>query len=223
MQFIYHKDASSATLKIDGDLHNYLFKVRRHDKDKNIFLRNLLDDFIYEYKIEFVDKKSTTIKLQDKELKIIKSNKKLHIGWCKIDFKNIEKVIASLNEIGVSKITFIDCEYSQRNTSINFEKLIKLLQNSSSQCGRSDIIELSYVKNLDTFLEANPDSFMFNFSSNNISDHKSKIETIVLGCEGGFSNKEAEKFKPEKVVGINSNIILRSETAVVTLASIIIL
>lgn len=219
MQFIYHKDSSQEVLKIDGELHNYIFKVRRHDKEKSLYFRNLVDDFIYEYQVEYLDKKIATLHLISKEVKIITSTKKLHIGWCKIDFKNIEKVIASLNEIGVDKITFIECEYSQRNISLNFEKLEKLLHNSSSQSGRSDIIKLEYSKSLDEFLTLYPNSYMFNFSDKNISDEKDNIETIVLGCEGGFSQKEIAKFSSEKIVGINSDIILRSETAVITIAS----
>ena len=39
---------------------------------------------------------------------------KLHIGWCVIDPKTVEKYIASLNEIGVDKITFIYADYSQK-------------------------------------------------------------------------------------------------------------
>lgn len=219
MQFIYHKDALIDVLKIDGDLHNYLFKVRRHNKENNIFFRNLIDDFLYEYEVEFVDRRSTALRLVNKEINIIKPKKELHIGWCKIDFKSIEKVIASLNEIGVGKITFIDCEYSQRDANINFEKLERLLQNSSSQCGRSDMIKLEYAKSLDMFLKSNPDSYMFNFSSNNIADKKDEIKTIILGCEGGFSKTEIDKFHKDKIVGIDSNIILRSETAIINIAS----
>jgi len=204
------------------NLKQYTHELVKRLKDKSIFFRNLIDSFIYEYKVEYLDKRLATLHLITKEEKVIVSAKKLHIGWCKIDFKNIEKVIASLNELGVDKITFIECEYSQRNITLNFDKLEKLLYNSSSQSGRSDIIKLEYSKNLDEFLSKYPDSYMFNFSSKNISDEKEKIETIVLGCEGGFSKKEIAKFRSEKIVGINSDIILRSETAVINIASKII-
>ncbi len=219
MQYIYHKDSSQEFLKIDGEMHNYIFKIRRHDKEKRIYFRNLIDEFMYEYIIEYLDKKIATLRLTSKEKKVVVSTKKLHIGWCKIDFKNIEKVIASLNEIGVDKITFIECEYSQRNMTLNFEKLEKLLQNSSSQSGRSDMIKLEYSKSLDDFLVLHPNSYMFNFSDKNISVEKDNIETIVLGCEGGFSQNEIVKFSNDRIVGINSNIILRSETAIINIAS----
>jgi len=219
MQFTYHIDSGKSTLLVDGDLHKYIFKVRRHNKDQNIFFRNLNDNNIYEYKVDIIDKKKTTLTLIKFEEKIINNSKKLHVAWCIIDPKNIEKQIASLNELGVSKITFIYCEYSQKKYKPNLEKLQKLLINSSQQSGRSNIISLDYCDSLDDFLKNNPNSYMFNFSSNHISNSSSSIDTIILGCEGGFSQNEINKFDNTKIVGINSNIILKSETAIVTLAS----
>jgi 16S rRNA (uracil1498-N3)-methyltransferase len=223
MQFVYHKDASASLIKIDSELHKYIFKVRRYDSNKPIYFRNLQDDNIYQYKIDSLGKKDAILSLIDQKESIIKPLKDLHIGWCIIDPKSIEKQIASLNEIGVSQITFFYCKYSQRKYKINFAKLEKLLINSSQQCGRSNIIKLNSCDNLDDFLEQNPNSYMFNFSQNHISNSKDSIKTIIVGCEGGFSNDEIDKFTKDKIVGINSNIILRSETAVSTLSSWILL
>ncbi|MBT3281257.1 MAG: 16S rRNA (uracil(1498)-N(3))-methyltransferase [Campylobacteraceae bacterium] len=219
MQFTYHINSGDPILTIDGDLHKYLFKVRRHDKNQNIYFRNLINNNIYEYKIDIVDKRKTTLTLVSFEEKTIQADKKLHIGWCVIDPKSIEKQIASLNELGIEKITFIYCEYSQYKYKVNIEKLEKLLINSSQQSGRSNIIQLEQCESLESFLEQNPASYMFNFSSNHIDTHKDDIDTIIIGCEGGFSNNEITNVDNSKIVGIHSNIILRSETAAVTVAS----
>lgn len=218
MQFIFHTDAKNETLIIEAELHKYIFKVRRHDIEKELYFRNLKDKNIYKYKVLSIDRRKTTLGLISSKELIIEPSKKLHIGWCIIDFKSIEKNIASLNELGVTKITFIDCEYSQKY-KINYEKLNKLLINSSQQSGRSNIIELDSCNSLDDFLKENENSYMFNFSKNSIDDKKDNIDTIILGCEGGFSNNEIEKFEQNKIVGIDSNIILRSETAAITIAS----
>jgi len=219
MQFTYHENSGDDILKVDGELYKYLFKVRRHNKDKNIYFRNLKDDTLYSYEVLDIGKRDASLQLTKSETKIIEAEKKLHIGWCKIDFKSIEKVIASLNEMGVDKITFIECEYSQRNEKMNFDKLQRLLINSSQQCGRSSIITIESCKSLEEFIKHNPDSYMFNFSNNNINDHTKEIDTIILGCEGGFSKDEIVGFSNEKVVGIESNLILRSESAALALAS----
>jgi 16S rRNA (uracil1498-N3)-methyltransferase len=223
MQFVYHKNAADENLVIDGELHKYLFKVRRKDKENNLVFRNLQDKNLYRYEVINVSKKDANLKLISTIEKIVEPQKSLHIGWCKIDFKSIEKVIASLNEMGVSKITFIECEYSQRNTKINFEKLERLLINSSQQCGRSSKIILESCDSLEAFKKQYPDSYMFNFSSNHIDKVSNDIQTIILGCEGGFSANEIENFDSAKIVGIKSSLILRSESAAVTIASKIIL
>jgi 16S rRNA (uracil1498-N3)-methyltransferase len=222
MQFTYHIDSGNQSLKIDGDLHKYLFKIRRQDSKQNIYFRNLKDNNIYEYEAVNISRRNTVLNLVSAEEKIIEPYKNLHIGWCIIDTKEVEKNIALLNEIGVSKITFITCQYTQKKYKINFEKLEKLLQNSSSQCGRSNIIELDTCDSLENFIEIYPDTYMFNFSSNNINDSKEDIETIVIGCEGGFSSDEVSKFKQDKIVGCNINAILKSQTAVVSVASIVL-
>jgi 16S rRNA (uracil1498-N3)-methyltransferase len=223
MQYVYHENAGVDTLVIDGELHKYLFKVRRKDAQNDLIFRNLNDKYIYRYEVVNISKRDANLKLIDSEEKIVEPQKQLHIAWCKIDYKSIEKVIASLNEMGVSKITFIECEYSQRNIKINFEKLKRLLINSSQQSGRSSIIELDYCESLEKFRELFPDAYMFNFSQKQIDTCKTQIETIIIGCEGGFSQSEVEKFDSDKIVGINSDLILRSESAAMVVASKILL
>jgi 16S rRNA (uracil1498-N3)-methyltransferase len=42
---------------------------------------------------------------------------------------------------------------------------------------------------------------------------------ILIGCEGVFSENERTKLKDCKKIGLNTDIILKSETAIVTIAS----
>ena len=219
MQYTYHKDSSTETIEIEAELHKYLFKVRRHNIDEDLYFRNLKDKNIYRYRVQSINRRKTILSLQGSEEKIVEPQKELHIGWCKIEPKSIEKVIASLNELGVTKITFINCEFSQKKYTINYEKLEKLLINSSQQSGRSSIITFEESDSLKTFLSENKESYMFNFSENLVDDVKSDIRTIVIGCEGGFSDEEITLVEKQKIVGIDSNLILRSETGVITLAS----
>jgi 16S rRNA (uracil1498-N3)-methyltransferase len=222
MQFIYHKDAGEELLKIDGELYKYIFKVRRMRSDTSIFFRNLEDKNLYEYKVNSLDRRKASLERIAVEEKIVEHTKKLHLGWCVIDPKSVEKYIASLNELGVAKITFIYCEYSQKQYNPNFEKLEKLLINSSQQCGRSSIIKLESMNSLEEFKVAYPESFMFNFSTENIHSKKQEIETIIIGCEGGFSQDEVESFDQNKIVGIDNNLILKSETAAMSIAGILL-
>lgn len=223
MQFSFHSNASSESIEIENDLYKYLIKARRHKVGDEIAFRNLNDNFIYFYKITSIDRRKALCQLISSEEKIVENDKKLHLGWCMIDPKTVEKTIASLNELGVKKITFIYCEYSQKNFQQNFEKLEKILINSSSQCGRSSIIKLDFCDSLDEFIEQNPGSFFLDFSTQNIDSKKNEIQTLIIGCEGGFSNAERDKFDTEKIVGFNSSLILRSETAIISASSKILI
>jgi 16S rRNA (uracil1498-N3)-methyltransferase len=223
MQFTYDEFCGKDILEIKDDVYNYLIKARRHKIDDEIYFRNLKDNNIYLYKINSIDKKKANLNLISSEEKIVINEKKLHLGWCVVDPKTVEKFIASLNEMGVDKITFIYADYSQKNFKINIEKLEKILINSSSQCGRSDIIKLEISKSLEDFIKENNDVYFLDFSTVCIDNKKDEIKTLVIGCEGGFSKNEREKFNRENIVGFNSNLILRSETAIISASSKILL
>ena len=223
MQFTYDEFCGNETLEIKDEIYNYLIKARRHKIDDEIYFRNLKDSFIYLYKMSFIDKKKALLTLVSKEEKIVENQNKLHVGWCVVDPKTVEKYITSLNEMGVDKITFIFADYSQKNFKINIEKLEKILINSSSQCGRSNIIKLEVSKSLEDFLKENENVYFLDFSTICVDDKKDEIKTLVIGCEGGFSQKEREKFNKDFIVGFNSNLILRSETAIISAGAKILL
>ncbi|QNK85228.1 16S rRNA (uracil(1498)-N(3))-methyltransferase [Aliarcobacter cryaerophilus] len=223
MQFIYDKNAKNELLKIEDENYNYIVKARRHKFDDILDFRNLEDDFLYSYKISQIDKKSLFLNLLKKEEKIIENSKKIHLAWCVVDPKTIYENIASLNELGVDKITFVYSDFSQKNFKINFEKLEKILINSSSQCGRSSIIKLDIYKNIDTFIKDNPDTYFLDFSQTSIDSKVLDIKTLMIGTEGGFSKRERELFNNNFVVGFSSNLILKSQTAIISATSKIIL
>ena len=223
MQFIYDKNSKNEQLKIEDENYNYIVKARRHKLDDILDFRNLEDNFLYSYKISQIDKKSLFLNLLKKEEKIIENSKKIHLAWCVVDPKTIYENIASLNELGVDKITFVYSDFSQKNFKINFEKLEKILINSSSQCGRSSIIKLDIYKNIDTFIADNPDTYFLDFSQTSIDSKVLDIKTLMIGTEGGFSKRERELFNKNFIVGFSSNLILKSQTAIISATSKIIL
>jgi len=220
--YLYHKEAGASTLTLTGEDHRYIFKVRRHKTGDTLHLRNLQDGYLYSYKILSLDKRSVLLSLQNKTALTIQSSKPLHIGWCVIDTKNIEKVLPSLNEIGVEKITFIYCKRSQKSFKPDFKRLQKILLNSSQQSGRSVMMELDIAESLKDFLKEYPQSYMLNFSQKTLSKDEN-ISTIVIGCEGGFDEEEVSLFEPEYIVGFDTPLVLRSESAACAVASKILL
>ncbi len=218
MQYLYHEKASNSSIVLSGDVHRYIFKIRRHKLGDIIALRDIKSEEIYLHKIISIDKKEAHLSLQETQMMPIGAKKELHIGWCIIEPKNIEKVLPILNESGVSKITFIHCKRSQQNFKLDLERLERILLSSSQQCGRSRMMKLDEVGSLKEFITLYPKSSMLNFSRNNIEEHKESIDTIVVGCEGGFASDEIAFFDAQKVVGFDTPLILKSESAVCAVA-----
>lgn len=222
MKYLYHEDAGKEHIDLTGDNHKYIFRVRRHQVGDTISLRNLKDNSLYRYTIEKIDKKSSKLLLHDYKNIPSKPGKLLHIGWCIIDPKNIEKTLPHLNELGIARITFLYCDRSQKQYKIDIERMRKILLSSSQQCGRTSMMNIEMANSIDSFLKSSPDAYILNFTDLDIGT-KNDISTILVGCEGGFTDREMALFEHDKVVGLETELTLRSQTAAIVLASKILL
>jgi 16S rRNA (uracil1498-N3)-methyltransferase len=218
MQFIYIPNPTSHLI-ITGENHKYLFKVRRIKKNELVKVRNLKDDYLYIYNIDEINKKEAYLSLVEKKHSPNRAHTFFHIGWCIIDPKNIEKALPSLNEIGVGKISFVYCDYSQKNFKLKLERLEKILINSSQQCGRSNVPEIEIINSSKEFFEKYPEFYALDFDGKEINS-EIKPTTVLIGPEGGFSEQERKHF--EKKIKLKG-FILRSETAVISISSKILL
>jgi len=222
MLYLYHEEAGKPQLSLTGDAHRYIFKVRRHKADDLFYMRNLKDGLLHSYRVTHIDKRSVMLSLQESSILEVKAKQSLHIGWCVIDPKSIEKVLPSLNEMGVEKITFIYCKRSQKSFKLDFKRMEKILLNSSQQSGRSEMMQLEMAEGLEDFLHKYPEAKMLNFSENHFVSNRS-FETIVIGCEGGFHEDEVALFKTEDIIGFDTPMVLKSESAASAVASRVLL
>jgi len=210
-------------LTLKGETFKYLIKVRRHIEGDFINFRSKAQiEILYQYKITAIE--ARVLKLEQISFKeeLVKPKKSLHIGWCIIDTKSIEKVLPSLSEIGVEKISFINCDRSQKNFKPDYKRFQRILETSMQQSGRSSYIEFDNFKNIADFIEAFPHAKVFDFTEKTLDDY-SDINTVLIGCEGGFSHAEKEFLKSQDVFRLDTPMVLRSESAVVAVASKIIL
>lgn len=221
--YLLHDEASKDILNIRGELYKYLVKVRRHVHGDELLFRNPNDiKILYKYEIVEADGRALSLKLLSSFENEVKSTKSLHIAWCMIDSKSIEKVLPSLSEIGVQRISFIACERSQKNFKLDFKRYNRILEASIQQCGRSSYIEFDVYKSIQDFVEEFPDTKVFDFCENILTDG-SNFQRVLIGCEGGFSPSEKEFLKTQDVFRLDTPMILRSESAVMAVASKILL
>jgi 16S rRNA (uracil1498-N3)-methyltransferase len=215
MQFLYDPDAGASELTLTGENHKYLFKVRRFKSGEIVSLRNLTDSFIYRYEIVQIGRREAILRLKEK-IQEQKRGGDLHLIWCVIDPKTIEKNLPMLNQLGVAQISFVYCDRSQKNFRIDLSRLKKILINSCQQCGRSDLMELEVLEKLDDAIE--------NYSSFSVLDFGGvtewgDIRQVLVGCEGGFSDQERQKLQNHQKLGLKTDLILKSETAALAITA----
>jgi len=221
--YIFLDDKPKQSLTLKGELHKYLIKVRRHKEGDEIFFRDREEiEFLHKYKIISVDSRTLNLELLESKKNVVKAKKDLHIAWCIIDSKSIEKVLPSLSEIGVNRISFIGCDRTQKNFKIDFKRYHRILEASMQQCGRSTYIKFDIYKTIKEFIKEFPDTKVFDFTQKTLDDY-SDIKRVLIGCEGGFSDSEKKLLESNDVFRLNTPMILRSESAVMAVASKIIL
>ena len=221
--YIFDESAGQTLLTVKGELHKYLIKVRRHSLGDELAFRSK-DDIktLHKYKIVELSPRSAILELLNSSIVEVNAIKELHIAWCVIDTKSVEKILPSLCEIGVSRISFIFCERSQKNFKIDFKRYERIVEASMQQSGRTSFMAFDTYKSVESFIEEYPDTKVFDFTKN-ILNGESNFQRVLVGCEGGFSQSEKAFLKSQEVFRLNSPMVLRSESAVMAVASKILL
>ncbi len=221
--YILNDDAGTDSFSIKGEVHRYLVKARRHDEGDVIHFRNTNDiKTLYKYEVSEVAPRYISFKLLSTSTHEVKSPKSLHVAWCVIDIHSIEKVLASLNEIGVDKISFIYCDRSQHKIKLDFKRFRRIVEASMQQCGRTNMMEFDSFKSIKDFIAKYGDVKVLDFCDNILSGDV-EFQRVLIGCEGGFSESEKELFKAENIFRLDTPMVLRSESAAMAIASKILL
>lgn len=221
--YIFDENAGDEKITLKGELHKYLIKVRRHDIGDELAFRNKEKiEVLHLYKVIELEPRSATLELLSSNEVEVKSEKELHVAWCVIDPKSVEKVLPSLCEIGVGKISFISCDRSQKNFKPDYKRLERIVEASMQQSGRSSLMVFDSYKNIAAFITEYPETKVFDFTQNILSGD-SDFKRVLIGCEGGFSKEEKELLKTQEVFRLNSPMVLRSESAVFAVAAKILL
>ncbi|MCF6339487.1 MAG: 16S rRNA (uracil(1498)-N(3))-methyltransferase [Sulfurimonas sp.] len=221
--YIFDDEAGDQTLHIKSELYKYLVKVRRHCEGDEILFRSRENlQILHKYKINHIQARGIKLSLISSNKEEVKSSKSLHIAWCIIDLKSIEKILPSLCEMGVDKISFISSERSQKNFKLDFKRFNRIIEASMQQSGRSFYIEFDTYNSIKNFIYEFPDTKVFDFSDK-ILKNCVDFKTVLIGSEGGFSDKERELLSALEVFRLNTPMVLRSESAVMAVASKILL
>lgn len=170
-------------------------------------------------KIEMISKKEAVFSRESETESIIpEQNVTLLMALIKKD--NFELVLQKCTELSVSRFVPIMAERSEKK-NIDMDRGRRIIKEASEQCGRGDLPELSEIKNLDEILDEK-NLIVFDGSGRDFVSSKPQALSfkLLVGPEGGWSEKEIAKFK-EKNIPIYSlgNLTLRAETAAIVACS----
>ena len=223
MIYFFNDDAGSDKLIIKGEMFKYLVKVRRHSLGDELHVRTKNDiTLLHLYRVASIESRALVLELSASKQSVVESDKELHIAWCIIDAKSIEKVLPSLCEIGVSRISFLSCQRSQKNFKLDFKRFERIVEASMQQSGRTSLMQFDRYKSVESFIREYPDTKVFDFCERTLDD-ASRFKQVLIGCEGGFSPEEKLFLESQEVFRLKTDMVLRSESAVMAIASKILL
>ena len=226
--FVENIETATNTAVLEGDEFVHAKTVQRVDTGSEICL---LDGSGKEFTaiVSKVDKRSLTAHITGVTESGREPKTKVYLLTGALKGDKTELVVQKACELGVEKVGVFSSEYCAAFLNENkIERLKKVSREAAKQCMRSRAPEVLYFDNLQSALSS-ADGYqnkLFACEFANGSDADLSCLTgstaIVVGSEGGFSEKE---FELSKRLGFSAvylgKRILRAETAAIALTSIV--
>lgn len=199
-----NKESTSAEFSKEESKH--IFKVLRKEVGDNINITNGKNLF-FDAKITSISKNNCEVNIESFKIRD-KINYKLHIAISLLKSNDrFEWFLEKASEIGISEITPIICERSERKF-LNENRLQKVLISAMKQSLKSHLPKLNPVVTLKEFFQKDfkDELFIGHCDESNkgllLNSVKPKSSSIILiGPEGDFTKKEIDEaielnFKP---------------------------
>ena len=209
----------------DKDLYKHIIKVLRAKIGENLLFLDE-NEIQYETNLEEITSNDFTcdIKKQYKSQRKLGIN--LYIAQSVLNSDAQTSSIQKATELGVKGIIPLctdNCAVKESVIKNKIEKWQKIATESVKQCERADIpivFEMAKIKDvvknynqIIVFAERDSQSDFFTYVKQNKID-KSQDILVIIGPEGGFSQKEFDFFKENNIPLITlGNLIYRADTA----------
>lgn len=219
--------ADKLPLTVADELFHYIINVRRFRILQEIVLFNG-DGNEYHAKIITINKKNINLEILNCLNINRESQVKINLYLSFIANDKFDFAIQKSVELGVSEITPVISEYSQKLPATVFEKKLQhwqgIMISACEQCGRNSL-PVIYHPILITSLPRLNNFIVADFAGENLEkviktlDKKLPIN-ILIGPEGGFSASEQKLFDTLNFIKINlGKRTFRAETAAIFLIS----
>ncbi len=228
MNLFYTQDIQSNIAKFDDEEARHLLVLRKKIGDTIHFTDG--KGFFYDGKIIEIGKKNVVLQIDNQRLVEKKDDKNLHIAIAPTkNMDRIEWFLEKSTELGISEITFLLCQNSERE-KIRLDRLEKIVESAMKQSLQATLPQLNELVKFDTFMKQ---SFTFDEKNKGYIAYcneeslpfypsfLAKNQIVLIGPEGDFSKKEIDLAKKIGFEGISLGANrLRTETAGLFVASV---
>ena len=217
---------------LEGDEFHHLANVMRARVGEKVCLFNGNGVF-YFGEITQINKKNAEILINYSEQSKNEPQINLTIYQALAKGDKLSLIMQKITEIGATELAIFDSDFCDvKANTTRVDRLETIAISASKQCGRASITKQSGVFKLKEVVEKikDYDAFLVAYEaedgltlSNFLISNKPNLNNIaiMIGAEGGFSEKEIEMLKSNraKIVSLG-NRILRTETASIVCAGL---
>ena len=232
MKRIFLEDLTAAELKISGQDARHLAYSLRARRGERIRAVDRAGNCAV---IELIDFNNDSVKARRiGEMQKVIVERKIILADCLPKQNRFETIIEKATELGVDKIQPLISERTIARPKDKLERWRRIAKESSEQCGRDTIPEIGDVRTLDDWLkEIFPlkENWLFLFCWEEekvttvrevLSENKNSNVIVLIGPEGGFSEREVLAIKTAG--GVSASLgsrILKTDTAAVSVLAMI--
>ncbi|MGL4950606.1 MAG: 16S rRNA (uracil(1498)-N(3))-methyltransferase [Mycoplasma sp.] len=226
MQKVFVKSIEQNNVSLDQqDIHHLTNVMRLKENSQFIAIHNFKK---YLVSIKSINPFNVVIieELQDNS----KNDFILNVFQSNIKPNHIEISIIKACEMNVDNFYIFNSSLSQGNIKHNIDRYLKLIKSASEQsnrCSLMNLIVLNSQNELEEKLNENDINILAHLTIDKNKNLETKLSTnksigLIVGPEGGFNEKDLSFFNKFDVEYLHlTNTILRSETALLYLISII--
>ena len=220
-------------ISLDGEEAHHLINVMRTRLGENVCLFNGNGIFYFGEVIE-IAKKFVKIKVNREETSLAEPSIVVDVYQALAKGDKLSLIMQKITELGASNMFLFDSDYCDVKANSNKQERMDMITISASkQCGRATIVNSFGILKIKDIAEKIKDYDEFFVAYENEDGHTlvdSLIErkkelkkvAIMIGAEGGFSEKEIKLLKENgaNIVSLGKRI-LRTETATISCTALL--
>ena len=217
-------------VKIDGIEHNHIKNVMRMVEGDEIILV-CGDDYDYMATIVKITKGDTTVEITNKQFNEFNPKSNVSVFQALVKSDNMSLIVQKLTELGVKDFYPFESDFiTSKDKFGKSGKLQEISNQSIKQCKRSIPMTVHDTLAFNDLLHKLGEYDLIVFANeceknevlNQDCIHKASKVAIVVGSEGGFSQKEIDLLISNNAQSVSlGRRILRAETAAIALTSVV--